>query len=71
MFFKQTWVGKDGGTFQVRKFRTMVVDAEENWSVALDLQILWKTCSAVIRGSGAYRRALSLPFRDLSPSPHL
>ncbi len=26
----------------------------ENWSVALDLQILWKTCSAVIRGSGAY-----------------
>jgi lipopolysaccharide/colanic/teichoic acid biosynthesis glycosyltransferase len=26
----------------------------ENWSVALDLQILWKTCSAVLRGSGAY-----------------
>jgi exopolysaccharide biosynthesis polyprenyl glycosylphosphotransferase len=26
----------------------------ENWSVTLDLQILWKTCSAVIRGSGAY-----------------
>ena len=26
----------------------------ENWSVALDVQILWKTCSAVIRGSGAY-----------------
>ena len=26
----------------------------ENWSVALDLQILWKTCAAVIRGSGAY-----------------
>ena len=26
----------------------------ENWSVALDLQILWKTCFAVIRGSGAY-----------------
>ena len=26
----------------------------ENWSVALDLQILWKTCSAIIRGSGAY-----------------
>jgi exopolysaccharide biosynthesis polyprenyl glycosylphosphotransferase len=26
----------------------------ENWSVALDLQILWKTFSAVIRGSGAY-----------------
>lgn len=26
----------------------------ENWSVALDLQILWKTCSAVIRGAGAY-----------------
>ena len=26
----------------------------ENWSVALDLQILWKTCSAVFRGSGAY-----------------
>ena len=161
VFFKQTRVGKNGGTFQVWKFRTMVVDAEarqahlaelnesaggmlfkmrrdpritrvggwlrrwsldelpqlinvalgemslvgprpalpaeaekygfdmqrrhmvkpgitglwqvsgrsdlpydeavrldvryvENWSVALDLQILWKTCSAVIRGSGAY-----------------
>ena len=26
----------------------------ENWSVALDLQILWKTAAAVLRGSGAY-----------------
>ncbi len=26
----------------------------ENWSLALDLQILWKTWSAVIRGHGAY-----------------
>jgi lipopolysaccharide/colanic/teichoic acid biosynthesis glycosyltransferase len=26
----------------------------ENWSFALDLQILWKTWSAVIRGFGAY-----------------
>jgi exopolysaccharide biosynthesis polyprenyl glycosylphosphotransferase len=26
----------------------------ENWSFALDLQILWKTCSAVVNGSGAY-----------------
>jgi exopolysaccharide biosynthesis polyprenyl glycosylphosphotransferase len=26
----------------------------ENWSFALDLQILWKTWSAVIRGCGAY-----------------
>ena len=26
----------------------------ENWSVVLDLQILWKTCAAVLRGSGAY-----------------
>jgi len=26
----------------------------ENWSFALDLQILWKTLSAVIRGNGAY-----------------
>jgi lipopolysaccharide/colanic/teichoic acid biosynthesis glycosyltransferase len=26
----------------------------ENWSLMLDLQILWKTCSAVVRGSGAY-----------------
>ncbi|MQA93433.1 MAG: exopolysaccharide biosynthesis polyprenyl glycosylphosphotransferase [Streptosporangiales bacterium] len=26
----------------------------ENWSLALDLQILWKTWSAVVRGSGAY-----------------
>lgn len=26
----------------------------ENWSLALDLQILWKTVSAVFRGTGAY-----------------
>ena len=26
----------------------------ENWSFALDLQILWKTISALLRGSGAY-----------------
>jgi exopolysaccharide biosynthesis polyprenyl glycosylphosphotransferase len=26
----------------------------ENWSLVLDLQILWKTWSAVLRGSGAY-----------------
>ena len=26
----------------------------DNWSLALDLQILWKTWSAVIHGSGAY-----------------
>jgi lipopolysaccharide/colanic/teichoic acid biosynthesis glycosyltransferase len=26
----------------------------EQWSLVLDLQILWKTWSAVIRGSGAY-----------------
>jgi len=26
----------------------------ENWSFALDLQIIWKTWSAVIHGSGAY-----------------
>jgi exopolysaccharide biosynthesis polyprenyl glycosylphosphotransferase len=26
----------------------------ENWSFALDLQILWKTISAIARGSGAY-----------------
>ena len=26
----------------------------ENWSLILDLQILWKTCSAVMHGSGAY-----------------
>ncbi len=26
----------------------------ENWSFALDLQILWKTCSAVMGGAGAY-----------------
>jgi lipopolysaccharide/colanic/teichoic acid biosynthesis glycosyltransferase len=26
----------------------------ENWSFVLDLQILWKTWSAVFRGSGAY-----------------
>ena len=26
----------------------------ENWSLALDLQILWRTLSAVTRGSGAY-----------------
>ena len=26
----------------------------ENWSFALDLQILWKTVSVLLRGSGAY-----------------
>ncbi|MBO2454980.1 sugar transferase [Actinomadura barringtoniae] len=26
----------------------------ENWSLILDLQILWKTVAAVVRGSGAY-----------------
>ena len=26
----------------------------ENWSFALDLQILWKTISVILRGSGAY-----------------
>ena len=26
----------------------------ENWSFALDLQILWKTISTLLRGSGAY-----------------
>jgi exopolysaccharide biosynthesis polyprenyl glycosylphosphotransferase len=26
----------------------------ENWSFALDLQILWKTVSVILRGSGAY-----------------
>ncbi len=26
----------------------------ENWSLALDLQILWKTCAAVTKGRGAY-----------------
>ena len=26
----------------------------ENWSLALDLQVLWKTWSAVVHGSGAY-----------------
>ncbi|MEV5575726.1 sugar transferase [Spirillospora sp. NPDC052269] len=26
----------------------------ENWSLAMDLQIMWKTWSAVVRGSGAY-----------------
>jgi lipopolysaccharide/colanic/teichoic acid biosynthesis glycosyltransferase len=26
----------------------------ENWSFALDLQILWKTISALVKGAGAY-----------------
>jgi exopolysaccharide biosynthesis polyprenyl glycosylphosphotransferase len=26
----------------------------DNWSIALDLQILWKTARAVVKGSGAY-----------------
>ena len=26
----------------------------ENWSLVLDLQVLWKTCWAVLHGSGAY-----------------
>src|SRR5690606_34528180 len=29
----------------------------DNWTLALDLQIMWKTWSAVFRGSGAYWRA--------------
>jgi exopolysaccharide biosynthesis polyprenyl glycosylphosphotransferase len=38
----------------------------ENWSFALDLQIIWKTWSAVIRGSGAYllQRASARPLED-------
>jgi exopolysaccharide biosynthesis polyprenyl glycosylphosphotransferase len=31
----------------------------ENWSFALDLQILWKTIAAVLRGRGAYQPCLS------------
>jgi lipopolysaccharide/colanic/teichoic acid biosynthesis glycosyltransferase len=26
----------------------------DNWSMALDLSILWRTCRAVLRGAGAY-----------------
>jgi lipopolysaccharide/colanic/teichoic acid biosynthesis glycosyltransferase len=26
----------------------------DNWSMALDLSILWRTVHAVVRGSGAY-----------------
>ncbi|MGH3124437.1 MAG: sugar transferase, partial [Streptosporangiaceae bacterium] len=26
----------------------------EHWSLALDLQIMWKTARAVVRGTGAY-----------------
>ena len=26
----------------------------ENWSFALDMQILWKTCSVIFKGAGAY-----------------
>jgi lipopolysaccharide/colanic/teichoic acid biosynthesis glycosyltransferase len=26
----------------------------DNWTLALDLQIMWKTWSAVFKGSGAY-----------------
>jgi lipopolysaccharide/colanic/teichoic acid biosynthesis glycosyltransferase len=26
----------------------------DNWSLALDLQILWRTFRAIMRGSGAY-----------------
>ncbi len=37
----------------------------ENWSFALDLQILWKTGSAIINGSGAYL----LPARRIR-APH-
>jgi exopolysaccharide biosynthesis polyprenyl glycosylphosphotransferase len=41
----------------------------ENWSFALDLQVLWKTWSAVIRGSGAYLasiRRLNMSHRFLA-----
>jgi exopolysaccharide biosynthesis polyprenyl glycosylphosphotransferase len=36
----------------------------DNWSIVLDLQILWKTCSAVIRGQGA---CLALAARGPRP----
>jgi len=26
----------------------------DNWSLALDMQILWRTFRAIMRGSGAY-----------------
>jgi lipopolysaccharide/colanic/teichoic acid biosynthesis glycosyltransferase len=32
----------------------MALEVSFDWSLALDLQILWKTLSAVTRGSGAY-----------------
>jgi exopolysaccharide biosynthesis polyprenyl glycosylphosphotransferase len=35
----------------------------ENWSFVLDLQILWKTFSAVISGSGAYLNRSCRPVR--------
>jgi lipopolysaccharide/colanic/teichoic acid biosynthesis glycosyltransferase len=28
----------------------------ENWSLMLDMQILWKSCPTVFHGSGAYQK---------------
>jgi exopolysaccharide biosynthesis polyprenyl glycosylphosphotransferase len=41
----------------------------ENWSLVLDLQILWKTVAAVLRGSGAYLSAALIGHANGCPRP--
>ena len=36
----------------------------ENWSLALDLQILWKTCAAVVKGRGPTDRTRHRAMRE-------
>ena len=63
VLFRQTRVGRDGRTFRMVKFRSMVVDAEERlaeirhlneYNGVLDLAILLRTVTAVGRRAGAY-----------------
>ena len=43
----------------------------ENWSFALDLQIMWKTISVLVRGSGAYDDAFCYGMRTTMPPGRL
>ena len=40
----------------------------ENWSFILDMQILWKTLSAVLGGYGAYSTEAAAPGGPVPPS---
>jgi lipopolysaccharide/colanic/teichoic acid biosynthesis glycosyltransferase len=44
------------GRHALSRYETVRLDLRyiENWSLIFDLQILWKTCSVIFRGAGAY-----------------